>query len=137
MRWFADEVAGTWLPTVVALLITGPAGWAQENIGQIPASEERSKDYVVQVEGRDIPVYAVKVAPADRQRRWKAMDDKVRSAEYFDRAAFAYLRHDGPVKVTVTCPDPITAAKVLPGSLQIVPAVEGRADLDAHRAQDP
>ena len=99
---------------------------AQENIGQIPAGEERSNDYTVQVEGRDIPVYAVKVAPADPALRWKAMDDKVNSAEYFDKAAFAYFDMRGPVAVTVTCPEPITSAKVLPSSLKIVPAVEGR-----------
>ena len=110
---------------VLVLQLAGLAGFAQENIGQIPAGEERSKDYTVQVEGRDIPVYAVKVAPADPARRWKAMDDKVRSAEYFDTAAFAYFDMRGPVAVTVTCPGPITSAKVLPSSLKIVPAVEG------------
>ena len=126
MKRSTDGVVGMWLLVVLAVLNAGPAGRAQENIGQIPASEERSKDYVVQVQGRDIPVYAVKVAPADPARRWKAMDDKVRSAEYFDKAAFAYFDMRGPVAVTVTCPEPITAAKVLPGSLKIVPTVEGQ-----------
>jgi hypothetical protein len=104
----------------------GSAGLAQENIGQIPIGEERSKDYTVQVAGRDVPVYAVKVAPADRERRWKAMDDKVRSAEYFDKAAFAYFDMRGPVTVTVTCPERIASARVLPSSLKIVPAMEGQ-----------
>jgi hypothetical protein len=54
------------------------------------------------------------------------MDDKVRSAEYFDKAAFAYFDMSGPVVVTVTCPEPITSVKVLPGSLKIVPAVQGQ-----------
>jgi len=63
----------------------GPAGFAQENIGQIPPGEERSGDYTIQVEGREVPVYAVKVAPADPALRWKAMDDKVRSAEFSTR----------------------------------------------------
>ena len=116
----------TWLLAVLVLQLAGLTGFAQENIGQVPAGEERSKDYTVQVEGRDIPVYAVKVAPADPARRWKAMDDKVRSAEYFETAAFAYFDMRGPVAVTVTCPGPITSAKVLPSSLKIVPAVEGQ-----------
>jgi hypothetical protein len=115
-----------WLLTVLALQLAGVTGLAQENIGSIPAGEERSKDYTVQVEGRDVPVYAVKVAPADPARRWKAMDDKVRSAEYFDTAAFAYFDMSRPVTVTVACPGPITSAKVLPSSLKIVPAVEGQ-----------
>jgi hypothetical protein len=136
MRWFVDEIIGTWLETVPgnarwflavwALQLVGSAGLAQENIGRIPAGEERSKDFTVQVEGQDIPVYAVKVAPADPARRWKAMDDKVRSAEYFDKASFAYFDLRGPVTVTVTCPGPIAAAKVLPSSLKIVPTVAGQ-----------
>jgi hypothetical protein len=136
MRWFVDRVMQTWLDAaqgnarwflaVLAFQMVGSAGRAQENIGQIPAGEERSQDYTVQVEGREIPVYAVKVAPADPARRWKAMDDKVRSAEYFDKAAFAYFDMRGPVAVVITCPEPITAAKVLPGSLKIVPLLEGR-----------
>lgn len=65
-----------------ALLMAACAGLAQENIGQIPAAEERSKDYTVQVEGVDIPMHAVKVAPADPILRWKAMDNKVNSAQY-------------------------------------------------------
>jgi hypothetical protein len=126
MRRFVDEIVGTGLLVVLALEIAGPTGLAQENIGPIPALEERSKDYVVQVEGRDIPVYAVKVAPADRDRRWKAMDDKARSAEYFDKAAFAYFDMSGPVTVTIACPEPIRSAKVLPSSWKIVPAIEGQ-----------
>lgn len=54
------------------------------------------------------------------------MDDKVRSAEYFEKAAFAYFDMREPVMVTVTCLEPITTAKVLPGSLKIVPAIEGQ-----------
>jgi hypothetical protein len=126
MRGFVGGIAGTGLLTVLVLQVMGAAGFAQENIGQIPVGEERSKDYTVQVEGRDIPVYAAKVAPADRERRWKAMDDKVRSAEYFDKAAFAYFDMSGPVAVTVACPEPIRSAKVLPSSLKIVPIVEGQ-----------
>ncbi len=126
MRCFAEQVMRTRLLVVLVLLVAGAAGWAQENIGLVPAGEEPSKDYTVRVEGRDIPVYAVKVAPADPARRWKAMDDKVRSAEYFDQAAFAYFDMRGPVTVTVTCAEPITAAKILPSSLGIMPAVEGK-----------
>ncbi len=126
MREYVDGIAGTELWVVLVLAMMGSAGLAQENIGQIPAGEERSKEYTVQVAGRDVPVYAVKVAPADRERRWKAMDDKVRSAEYFDKAAFAYFDMSGPMVVMVTCPEPITSAKVLPSSLKIVPAVEGQ-----------
>ncbi|MBN2132745.1 MAG: hypothetical protein JW741_24810, partial [Sedimentisphaerales bacterium] len=110
----------------IVLALAGSAGLAQENIGQVPAGEVRSEAYAVRVGERDVPVYAVKVAPADKAQRWKAMDDKVRSAEYFDMAAFAYFDMRGPVAVTVTCPEPVDSVKVLPSSLNIVPAVEGR-----------
>ncbi len=123
---FVDKTVKTWLLVVLPLAMASPAGLAQENIGQIPASDERSKEYTVQVAGREIPVYAVRVAPADPARRWKAMDDKVRSAEYFDQAAFAYFDISGPAGVTVTCPEPITSAKVLPSSLKVMPSIEGR-----------
>jgi hypothetical protein len=79
------------------------------------------------VESRQIPVYAVKVAPADPIRRWKAMDDKARSAEFFDTAAFATFDMLRPVKVTVTCKEPITSAKILPTSFRIVPEIQGRS----------
>ncbi len=126
MGRLVDRIMRTRLVVVLTLAIAGPVALAQENIGQIPASEERSKDYVVQVAGRDIPVYAVRVAPADPARRWKAMDDKVRSAEYFDKAAFAYFDMSGPMAVTVICPEPIRSAKVLPSSFKIVPVIEGQ-----------
>jgi hypothetical protein len=126
VRGFADTSVATWRLFVTVLALAGSAGLAQENIGQIPAGEEQSQDYTVEVAGRTVPVYAVRVAPADPARRWKAMDDKVRSAEYFDKAAFGYFDMRGPVDVTVTCPEPISSAKILPGSLKIVPAIDGR-----------
>jgi hypothetical protein len=79
------------------------------------------------IDGHQVPVYAVKVAPADPARRWKAMDDKIRSAEFFDTAAFASFDMRGPVKVTVTYAKPITAAKILPTSFQIIPVIQGKS----------
>jgi len=73
MRWSVDGIVATWLGViqgnarwffaVLVLQMAGAAGLAQENIGRIPAGEERSNAYAVQVEGQDIPVYAVKVDP--------------------------------------------------------------------------
>jgi hypothetical protein len=78
------------------------------------------------VGSQDIPVYAVKVAPADKALRWKAMDDKINSAKYFEKASFGYFDMREPVQVTVICPEPITSAKILPISLKIVPVTKGR-----------
>ncbi len=90
-----------------------------------PAGEDLSKDYSVRVEGQSLPVYVAKVGPADPARRWKAMDDKAQSAEYFDKASFAYFDMQGPVTITVRCPEAVRSAKVLPSSLHIQPVSEG------------
>jgi len=67
------------------------------------------------------------VAPADQARRWKAMDDKKNSADYFDTAAFASFDVQGAVTVTVTVPAVITAAKILPASYGIAPVIDGKS----------
>jgi len=90
-----------------------------------PAGEESSRDFTVSVQGRDVPVYVTKVAPAEAKRRWKAMDDKVNSAAYFDTASFASFDMQGSVTVTVTCPDAISSVKVLPTASGIVPRAQG------------
>jgi hypothetical protein len=85
---------------------------AAPTIYPAPEGEELSPDYTVKVEGRLVPVYVCKVAPADRERRWKAMDDKTNSASYFETAAFAYFDAEGPVQVEVTAVEPINSAVV-------------------------
>jgi len=80
----------------------------------------------VKVEGKEAPVYVAKVAPAAPALRWKAMDDKAHSADYFEKASFAYFDMEGAVAVTVTCPEVIQSAKVLPSSRKIRPAVQGK-----------
>ncbi len=92
-----------------------------------PDGETLSQDYTVTAEGQTVPVYVAKVAPADRARRWKAMDDKANSADYFATASFAYFDMQGPVTLTVTCPEPIQTAKVLPTSFNLKPSIQGRS----------
>src|SRR5512136_614745 len=72
-----------------------------------PAGEKLSKDFSVKVEDQEVPVYVAKVAPADPARRWKAMDDKAHSADFFETASFAPFDMEGRVTVTVTCPETI------------------------------
>jgi hypothetical protein len=91
------------------------------------AGEALSHDYLVTVAGQPLPVYVVKVAPADPARRWKAMDDKVHSADYFDTAAFASFDTTGPAQISVTCASVIAAARILPSSLHIVPQIHGKS----------
>ncbi len=113
-----------WLPAMLIVHLALLQAFARVDISPIPAGENPSNAYRVQVEGQDVPVYSVKVAPADSALRWKAMDDKVRSAEFFDRAAFTYFDMQGAVTVTITCPQTITSARILPSSLNITPVLE-------------
>jgi hypothetical protein len=100
---------------------------AKVHVYPAPAGEELSQAYSVKVEGEPLPVYVCKVAPGDKARRWKAMDEVAHSADYFDKAAFVYFDVSGPVNVTVTCPDVIHSAKVLPTSYGIAPKFKDKA----------
>ncbi len=92
-----------------------------------PAGEVLSADFSVRVDAQPVPVYVAKVAPADPGQRWKAMDDKANSAQFFETASFAYFDMEGPVTVTVTCPEAIRSARVLPSAFGIEPAIEGKS----------
>ncbi len=116
------------LPIVAACLLASaaPALGGSVRVYPAPAGEELSKDFTVEVEGKAVPVYIAKVASREPERRWKAMDDKAHSADYFEAAAFAYFDMQGSVKVTVTCPEVIQSAKVLPSSCKIMPSLDGK-----------
>jgi hypothetical protein len=114
--------------SVAWVLGSVPPAWAGTvRVYPAPVGEELSKAYAVRVEDQEVAVYVAKVAPADPARRWKAMDDKANSAEYFEEASFASFDMQGPVTVTVTCPELIQSAKVLPSSLNLQPTVRGRS----------
>jgi hypothetical protein len=117
---------------VVSLIVASVLGWTSPGqagtarVYPAPAGEELSKDFSVRVENQEVPVYVAKVAPAEPARRWKAMDDKANSADYFTNAAFAYFDMQGPVTVTVTCSDVIQSVKILPSSLKLEPTLQGK-----------
>jgi hypothetical protein len=94
---------------------------------QAPDSEILANKYKVSVSGKKVPVYNVKIAPEDAQRRWKAMDDKANSADYFDSAYFAYFDQTGRQKITVTSLEAIKKIKILPSSLNIKPVIKGKS----------
>jgi len=118
----------TALVIFMCLAPNGPLAWAGNvRVYPAPAGEELSKDFSVKIEGQEAPVYVAKVASANPVLRWKAMDDKAHSADYFEKDSFAYFDMLGPVTVTVTCPKAIHSVKVLPSSLKINATVEGRS----------
>jgi hypothetical protein len=96
-------------------------------VHQAPAGETLSPDYQVSVAGKGVPVYMAKVAPADAERRWRAMDDKEDSAAFFDTAAFASFDMQGAVTVTVTVTKTVSAAKILPTLAGITPTIRGES----------
>ncbi|WP_053183452.1 glycosyl hydrolase family 28 protein [Sunxiuqinia dokdonensis] len=110
------------------LLLSGQvyAGGKSYLIYPAPAGEVLNEDYRVTIEGESVPVYSVKVAPKDQQLRWKAMDDKKNSADYFEVAAFAYFDLKDEVTIEVTNHEHIHSVKILPSSAGIVPHVEGK-----------
>lgn len=115
------------LPGLISLLCMPLVCAGGVRIVTAPPGEELSQHYFVRVEGQNVPVYIAKVAPAEPALRWKAMDDKTNSANYFQTASFAYFDMQGTVTVTVTCPETIQSAKVLPSSLNLTPVVQGNS----------
>ncbi|MDY9919043.1 MAG: glycosyl hydrolase family 28 protein [Proteiniphilum sp.] len=92
-----------------------------------PLEESLSQYYKVSVEGENVPVYRVKVAPKEQERRWKAMDDKKNSAKYYEEAAFAYFDMNDEVSITVTTDEEIRSVKILPSSAGIITNTEGKS----------
>lgn len=110
---------------VASLLATTAAAF--DNAKIYPAADPSllSPLYRMQVEGRDVPVYKLRVAPEDRERRSAAMDNKAQTGDFFEEAAFAYFDMAGGVDVSVTFASPITAARLLPVGLRIPLSVRG------------
>jgi hypothetical protein len=126
MSMHLSLIITTALTAAIMLLAVSSASAASAVvIYPAPPDEEMSPDYTVSIDGRAVPVYAAKVAPADTTRRWKAMDDKKNSADYFEKAAFCYFDMAGPVRITVTSARPVESAVILPGSFNVKPVVNG------------
>ena len=92
-----------------------------------PLGESLSQCYKVSVEGENVPVYRVKVAPKEQEGRWKAMDDKKNSAKYYEEAAFAYFDMNDEVNITVTTNEEIRSVTILPSSAGILTNTEGKS----------
>lgn len=114
----------------LALLLVSTVVIAQQvhvTIYPAPPGESLSKEYEISVTGKKVPVYIARIAPSDAERRWKAMDDKENSADYFDTGAFAYFDLKGAASVTVTVPTIISTAKILPSSAGITATIRGNS----------
>lgn len=85
-----------------------------------------SRLFTVNAGGKKVPVYAVKVSPADSILRMKGMDDKKGSADIFELAAFCTFDTKSATTVRVKADRDVTSVKVLPSSRGIQPSVDGR-----------
>ncbi len=110
---------------VMAALMADILAAGTVTVWPAPEGEGLSQDFSVTVDGQTSPVYIARVAPEKPALRWKAMDDKANSADYYENAAFTTFDMQGTVEVVVTCAAPVTSARILPSSLKIAPRVEG------------
>jgi len=93
----------------------------------MPPDEPASADFKVEVDWHPVSVATAHVAPADDALRWKAMDDKAHSGDYFAIASFASFDMRQPVKVVrVTFRDEVKQAKILPSSYSLTPRIAGK-----------
>jgi hypothetical protein len=90
----------------------------------MPAGEPASEDFSVNVEDTNVPVYIAKVAPLEPALRWKAMDDKVNSAQYFDQASFAYFDISDEAAVKINSIKKINSVKILPSSANVTAEIK-------------
>ena len=100
-------------------------GGAKVVIYPAPAGEALSNAYKLQVGGRDVPVYLLRVSPQDKTLRLNSVDDKSQYGLKYEEAAFAYFDADGMVDMTVTFDGPVSAARLLPISPAIPVSIQG------------
>jgi hypothetical protein len=84
-----------------------------------PQSAVLSHRYKVSIGSKVVDVYTVKVAAADNTRRFRAVDDLMHSADYFDTAAFCYFSVRRKSLISIGVNQDIHKVKVLPSSFGI------------------
>lgn len=94
----------------------------KEQVRVYPAPEglDLSNDYVVTVEGMNVPLYKAKVPPAAPIPRLTG------SRTEFGIASFGSFDMNEGVTVVVTYPKPVDSVKILPTSFGITPKIEGQ-----------
>ena len=110
--------------TLAGLFATSGAA-VEIRIHPAPPGEPLATSFTVMVENENVPVYIAKVAPSDPVLRFKSVDDIPTSGTYFETAAFASFDFQGGVEVTITCPEPVRSAKLLPSSYGMAPVISG------------
>ncbi|HWH72576.1 MAG TPA: glycosyl hydrolase family 28 protein, partial [Candidatus Sulfotelmatobacter sp.] len=113
------------LAVALLALFTQAGGAAEIRAHPAPAGEPLSTNFTVTVGNLNVPVYVAKVAPKDPVLRFKSVDEVATSGTYFEKAAFASVDFAGSIEVSISCPETITSAKLLPSRLGIRPVISG------------
>lgn len=90
-----------------------------------PSGEPLSTRFTVSVEKENAPVYLATIMALAVEKRGKPRPKG--TLPDTGEAGFASFDIAGPVEVTVTCPEPIQTAKLLPSSSGIKPVVSGNS----------
>jgi len=123
------------ITAVTAVIISIPGFASAQNrvtankviIYPMPKGEAPNTTYKIFVSGKTVPVYSARVGAADPARRFKAVDDLMHSADYFDTAAFAYFDMQGTAPVRVQINGAVRSVTVLPTSAAIKPLINGNS----------
>ena len=100
---------------------------AEVRVETAPAGVPLSKEFAVEVDGKQVPAYVARVAAADDSRRWREMDDADQSQALADHASFAPFDMHGPAVVKITCAVDVHALRVLPTAEHIEATTDGKS----------
>ena len=121
-------MASTWHSVWAAVLLAICVGVGQRTeaaepvtIWAAPAQEKMSEDYALQVNGKNVPVYACRVSAVPFNQVWPGYQRPVDQTEL---AAFAHWGMSGPVTVEITSKRTFTNVVVRPVSRGVRPAVQ-------------
>lgn len=103
------------------LLISCSEDTQKVKIYPAPAGIELSQAFVVEVEGKEVPVYKTKIPPKEPIPRLN------HSRKIFGFASFASFDMNGNVEIKVTYPEAVKAVKVLPTSFAVAPKIDGNS----------
>ena len=118
------------LPGALAVFCIGFSSIANADDGVrvYPAApgEPLSSQYTVDADGQAVPVYLATVLAMSPEQRQRSDLQHFADGD-LGQTSFASLDLRGETRITVTSPQPIASAKVLPSSSGIVPRVSGHS----------
>jgi len=90
----------------------------------VPNGEPLSPNFTVSIDGQNSPVYLATVVSLSNEERVKVRD-MIDPAGVTSKASFTSFDISGSAELTVTCPQAIQSAKILPTSSGIIPQISG------------